>query len=56
MTLTLAEEDILRMRGIVLDGDSNDSLIFISELLMRIISVVLLGIAAKMIWGLLGAA
>jgi hypothetical protein len=36
MTLTLTEEDIVRMRAIVLDDDSKDGLVFIKELLKRI--------------------
>lgn len=36
MTITLTEEDILRMRGIILDKDSEDSLAIVKELLKRI--------------------
>ena len=36
MTITITEEDIIRMRGILLDSDSKESLVFLKELLKRI--------------------
>lgn len=35
-TITFTEEDILRMRGIVLDNDSVDGIALVKELLKRI--------------------